>query len=172
MSRVELMASTGIIPAYAGNTGLSNAKYKSDGDHPRIRGEHFNLFTSSAPVTGSSPHTRGTLKTMKLLAANFRIIPAYAGNTRVKREILKAQEDHPRIRGEHNYRLITQRKARGSSPHTRGTLSGFNAMTLNARIIPAYAGNTMRFLMAVLSAEDHPRIRGEHCPIDLFFASS
>ena len=113
----------GIIPAYAGNTMISSQSW--------------------VPVPGSSPHTRGTL-------------PSH--NAR-----LEDCGDHPRIRGEHSSRTTRSSPASriipayagntargpkqafidlGSSPHTRGTRSGW----------PRYSR----------PAWDHPRIRGEH----------
>ena len=49
----------GIIPAYAGSTGLKWLTSKLTSDHPRIRGEHRRGLVSVALALGSSPHTRG-----------------------------------------------------------------------------------------------------------------
>ena len=51
----------------------------------------------------------------------------------------------------------------GSSPHTRGALPSRELFSLAVRIIPAYAGSTSGVYAQHSSAEDHPRIRGEHC---------
>ena len=183
-------AGGGIIPAYAGNTEIEHgAKADTSGssphtrgtrptqttwttwsrDHPRIRGEHGSVeidrigldgiipayagntnttINSYVQKLGSSPHTRGTHPTSAPRAARSR--------------------DHPRIRGEH-LRLLESR------PHVRG-------------IIPAYAGNTDKgeadpgidmgssphtrgtppaAWVTPTSRRDHPRIRGEHDPVDL-----
>ena len=56
------------------------------------------------------------------------------------RKVLK--KDHPRIRGEHD---------RGASAPRAGL-----------RIIPAYAGSTIKGLWDGIKSGDHPRIRGEH----------
>ena len=50
---------TGIIPAYAGSTFRAFPTRRLSGDHPRIRGEHFQMDDAIWPSTGSSPHTRG-----------------------------------------------------------------------------------------------------------------
>ena len=50
-----------IIPAYAGNTAVYKSQYCPIGDHPRIRGEHVISAWENAGISGSSPHTRGTL---------------------------------------------------------------------------------------------------------------
>ena len=56
------------------------------GDHPRLRGEHFDFEDDKKP--------------------DKRITPAYAGNTKctmLKRQITR---DHPRLRGEHRVKDI------------------------------------------------------------------
>ncbi len=70
--------------------------------------------------------------------------------------------DHPRIRGEHlmKYGLVIE--AAGSSPHTRGAPLRPVPESLCRRIIPAYAGSTVRIQIGGFDFEDHPRIRGEH----------
>jgi len=52
-------------------------------------------------VSGSSPHTRGTLFRFTMAIAHVRFIPAYAGNTQTGR--------------------VDTSSRTGSSPHTRGT---------------------------------------------------
>ena len=51
---------TGIIPAYAGNTHGSPNGLMGGGDHPRICGEHIKYAVEGAASQGSSPHMRGT----------------------------------------------------------------------------------------------------------------
>ena len=70
--------------------------------------------------------------------------------------------DHPRIRGEHRQSGRSRRSPAGSSPHTRGARVPEFQAGGGARIIPAYAGSTAISVWAVLTASDHPRIRGEH----------
>ena len=72
---------SGIIPAYAGNTGAQHLSFPFDRDHPRVCGEHFTIRFVTTAVTGSSPRMRGTLR-FGLQRGQVRgIIPAYAGNT-------------------------------------------------------------------------------------------
>ena len=52
--------SSGIIPAYAGNTRRQLADGWNHWDHPRICGEHWERTNASSLNTGSSPHMRGT----------------------------------------------------------------------------------------------------------------
>ena len=114
--------------------------------------------------TGSSPHTRGT--------------PAN------RRETAHKGRDHPRIRGEHNYRRCPYSHHKWIIPAYAGnTLARCAAIRLGVGIIPAYAGNTAKKAFDRLRAKgssphtrgtpppssggraacrDHPRIRGEH----------
>ena len=52
--------------------------------------------------------------------------------------------------------------ALGSSPHTRGAHGRHHGQRLRGRIIPAYAGSTVRVRRRSSGRRDHPRIRGEH----------
>ena len=70
-----------IIPAYAGSTSGVSFLSCSDGDHPRIRGEHFRSSLTGSAGSGSSPHTRGALVPRHRRKRGCGIIPAYAGST-------------------------------------------------------------------------------------------
>ena len=50
----------------------------------------------------------------------------------------------------------------GSSPHTRGARPAPGHVPRHGRIIPAYAGSTVRSHARAAWGGDHPRIRGEH----------
>ena len=69
---------------------------------------------------------------------------------------------HPRSRGENI--VIRGHIARdtGSSPLTRGKLSGMVAEVLGDRLIPAHAGKTPRLLRRAQPRRAHPRSRGEN----------
>ena len=71
----------GIIPAYAGSTGLHRRQCRGPRDHPRIRGEHIVSFTTKPASPGSSPHTRGARAHRGAWVSANGIIPAYAGST-------------------------------------------------------------------------------------------
>ena len=64
---------------------------------------------------------RGTLKIVIVRSDQVGIIPAYAGNTLVLSLILTVVLDHPRVCGEHPYRIIPIPEDMGSSPRMRGT---------------------------------------------------
>ena len=54
---------SGIIPAYAGNTGKARVLVSSHRDHPRVCGEHQERRGHLRFVSGSSPRMRGTHST-------------------------------------------------------------------------------------------------------------
>ena len=154
-------------------------------DHPRIRGEHHDIpllgvlargiipayagsttdvVCASVEYEGSSPHTRGARWT----ARGRRPPPG----------------DHPRIRGEHDWPCLVRdqelgiipayagstphhtihcESSEGSSPHTRGALSGpAERCASGPGSSPHTRGALRRTPCASSSARDHPRIRGEH----------
>ena len=71
----------GLIPAYAGNTGLVGKPSHRYTAHPRLRGEHRWQRRGGSTVQGSSPPTRGTPLLSTGAPAGRGLIPAYAGNT-------------------------------------------------------------------------------------------
>ena len=90
------------------------------------------------------------------------MIPAYAGSTRHDYLRPHAEQDHPRIRGEHDVSRTYTKSETGSSPHTRGALVELRLDAVQEGIIPAYAGSTADGRDQRAEHEDHPRIRGEH----------
>ena len=131
-------------------------------DHPRIRGEHRATAFERGNRLGSSPHTRGALFAANRLRVRLGIIPAYAGSTNTNRTRTHDKRDHPRIRGEHIFQKVLNRRDLGSSPHTRGALRGPISRGPHRGIIPAYAGSTDCAEWVGTMTRDHPRIRGEH----------
>ena len=71
----------GLIPARAGNTGVTGAATAGVGAHPRSRGEHPALPAGDSSDTGSSPLARGTPKIVHYPTEREGLIPARAGNT-------------------------------------------------------------------------------------------
>ena len=113
-------------------------------------------------LVGSSPHTRGAHPHRQGALGADGIIPAYAGSTSPLPTMPGWRQDHPRIRGEHNACAVGFIEHGGSSPHTRGAHVDPESLTLEDRIIPAYAGSTKTERRGGRRPRDHPRIRGEH----------
>ena len=55
----EVPDGDGIIPACAGSTRATSARFPHARDHPRMRGEHLSTRISKRCLAGSSPHARG-----------------------------------------------------------------------------------------------------------------
>ena len=85
---------------------------------------------------------RGTHNIDDKLNVQYRIIPAYAGNTFRSAELGFGAQDHPRLCGEHSFHDSSSWQDAGSSPLMRGTLFQLSLIRVTTRIIPAYAGNT------------------------------
>ena len=151
-----------IIPAYAGNTYPSNGCTGLEGDHPRVCGEHGGVNNYNNPTSGSSPRMRGTPYYITCLEPGRGIIPAYAGNTVFVFFFVTAPGDHPRVCGEHLRFSRSTSPYTGSSPRMRGTLRHRKLAYSRHGIIPAYAGNTAKYLYTACRDRDHPRVCGEH----------
>ena len=151
-----------IIPAYAGSTRRRRPRGAELGDHPRIRGEHYEENSIHDCSMGSSPHTRGARSACRPEVVQGGIIPAYAGSTSGSLTCSARPWDHPRIRGEHYDENSIHDCSMGSSPHTRGAPVMCRPSGRLSGIIPAYAGSTPCCVRSPVPSGDHPRIRGEH----------
>ncbi|PKU92651.1 hypothetical protein CQR45_1846 [Bifidobacterium pseudolongum subsp. globosum] len=152
----------GIIPALAGNTSVSSHCGYPRGDHPRACGEHVRVEASTVEHMGSSPRLRGTPPTSISSSRARRIIPALAGNTNGRFQLLHVHVDHPRACGEHSTLPAPYPRTLGSSPRLRGTQPFISSLTLHVGIIPALAGNTRWTTSRLIRGRDHPRACGEH----------
>ncbi len=151
-----------ITPAYAGNTaGLGECDCCPE-DHSRLRGEHKIIIVKQKYMIGSLPPTRGTRIVSGKMSSRDRITPAYAGNTHGCFSDCSTVKDHSRLRGEHRSQIHHGSPLKGSLPPTRGTLKTTVTTIVNARITPAYAGNTIFCYFHCSFFEDHSRLRGEH----------
>ena len=152
----------GIIPAHAGNTCDRLDNDIGHRDHPRACGEHPWITGVSDVSRGSSPRMRGTRVKVTQHGRGVGIIPAHAGNTPAQAASAGPAEDHPRACGEHDYAAGSDGKGLGSSPRMRGTLGPPQRVRRRQGIIPAHAGNTMKWHYFTVKDEDHPRACGEH----------
>ena len=134
----------GIIPAYAGSTCRPPSLPACGRDHPRLRGEHVYDVRPLVCRLGSSPLTRGAPRLGVANPMRRRIIPAYAGSTMLLQKSYRSTRDHPRLRGEHCSLALGLVLGLGSSPLTRGARPSINPGAARSRIIPAYAGSTIR----------------------------
>ena len=133
-----------LIPARAGNTSGRGGHGVLSSAHPRSRGEHAARYVARLWVIGSSPLARGTRLQHLIQLFAFRLIPARAGNTVVRCLKVAPPSAHPRSRGEHREDREEWYSHQGSSPLARGTRNVNRLQAVEARLIPARAGNISR----------------------------
>ena len=98
--RARLCRSSGLIPAYAGKTASADPDLAAVGAHPRVCGENVIAFASWVFTAGSSPRMRGKPPQSPPLQMHSRLIPAYAGKTRMSWKRISSATAHPRVCGE------------------------------------------------------------------------
>ena len=132
----------GLIPAWAGKTFHKSPSTRHNGAHPRVGGENLIGGWGSDTMVGSSPRGRGKPRFLFPLLGSPRLIPAWAGKTRVRRDALSGES--------------------GSSPRGRGKPLGGGVRARSHRLIPAWAGKTKRSLARRSRTWAHPRVGGEN----------
>ena len=159
---IHVVKDRGIIPAYAGSTCGHRSHRQILRDHPRVCGEHRVQGREVHHRRGSSPRMRGARFRGCASCRSTGIIPAYAGSTVNNDQGRVADQDHPRVCGEHGDQQGSQHEVSGSSPRMRGALCKHADGKPPWRIIPAYAGSTAGLMIKNLRERDHPRVCGEH----------
>ena len=149
-----------IIPARAGQTWSGHPWSGRSADHPRACGANLSWLVWWWPRNGSSPRVRGKLGGLPALVAHVRIIPARAGQTSACPRMRTASTDHPRACGANYLGRPDGRRDYGSSPRVRGKREPLDQQRVDGRIIPARAGQTAGYSLAVWVESDHPRACG------------
>ena len=149
-----------IIPAHAGFTSPQTPTRSGPRDHPRTRGVYAWVRALPHVRAGSSPHTRGLRDGLIPEDRRVGIIPAHAGFTARMVVTSSAWRDHPRTRGVYVGVVVGAADLAGSSPHTRGLLTGRHTPVGRHGIIPAHAGFTGDAPVLGRDVKDHPRTRG------------
>ncbi len=150
------------IPAGAGNTVPRIISLSSSTVYPRWRGEHSASLMPIIGLGGLSPLARGTRRQRIVRLPLHRFIPAGAGNTSTLSITTDREPVYPRWRGEHPNGSALSYPQIGLSPLARGTQSDAIDALIDARFIPAGAGNTGVIPIAARNAAVYPRWRGEH----------
>ena len=151
-----------IIPAHAGLTQRSKTAHGLTRDHPRACGAHQIFGEGRTTVSGSSPRMRGSPKSCCKPYSGSGIIPAHAGLTRTKFNMVNERRDHPRACGAHSAVMAPAFIIPGSSPRMRGSPDRRQDHLADGGIIPAHAGLTQRSRQMSASCRDHPRACGAH----------
>ena len=94
-----------LIPARAGSTTRRARWSRRPPAHPRSRGEHYSLPSTTTRPSGSSPLARGAPVCQHCCERVDRLIPARAGSTASTSSATTSPRAHPRSRGEHRFGL-------------------------------------------------------------------
>ena len=130
--------------------------------HPRSRWEHYPRRDDAPDHFGSSPLARGTHHVRLEARPSLRLIPARAGNTRLRGSGILWRSAHPRSRGDHHLGGQRTQLLQGSSPLTRGTPAHLTDHDVSRGLIPTRAGNILLPLQISGVRSAHPRYCGEH----------
>ena len=130
--------------------------------YPRWRGEHPLLFFHRPYSCGLSPLARGTRPRNICRSAIPRFIPAGAGNTDCRHQVISPKPVYPRWRGEHTVISLPLGDRNGLSPLARGPRNSLRIRQQKYRFIPAGAGNTALLCRSRSVPTVYPRWRGEH----------
>ena len=131
-----------IIPASAGQTRAYEPLGPFVADHPRECGANWLSISHCRRIDGSSPRVRGKRVMVGGHSSSSRIIPASAGQTAHCPTCCCRRSDHPRECGANTDCSYALTKREGSSPRVRGKQISDKNFSVNARIIPASAGQT------------------------------
>ena len=153
---------SGLIPAHAGKTYATARNLSRPSAHPRSRGENRRRGPGGPRQRGSSPLTRGKLRSAATARMSAGLIPAHAGKTRGSGSLSRPMTAHPRSRGENASGISTRASCGGSSPLTRGKPVYNVFAAVKQRLIPAHAGKTMQRYPDHCGNAAHPRSRGEN----------
>ena len=90
------------------------------------------------------------------------ITPAHAGTTHPPRSTGIGTQDHPRSRGDNDFKITLSSASLGSPPLTRGQHERITAGQRAYGITPAHAGTTPATIRHHRPRWDHPRSRGDN----------
>ena len=130
--------------------------------HPRSRGENPTKRKRENNDSGSSPLTRGKLRSSQSERLSGGLIPAHAGKTAYPARPPARRGAHPRSRGENAAGIASVALTQGSSPLTRGKLCEACGGERRVGLIPAHAGKTRNADDGPAGHGAHPRSRGEN----------
>mgnify|MGYP006945809237 CR=1 FL=1 len=162
MVRRRCRGAVGLIPAHAGKTQPPIPGSAANPAHPRSRGENITSRAGISLSLGSSPLTRGKLRSAATARMSAGLIPAHAGKTLNDASSELSPAAHPRSRGENKLAPLNADLPLGSSPLTRGKRNTAQSVSERPRLIPAHAGKTTAATGPGGSCTAHPRSRGEN----------
>ena len=157
-----MCSSRRITPACAGTTDIRITDRLTNGDHPRVCGNHEILQRSPSQNPGSPPRVREPPDCLFRKCPPPRITPACAGTTLTIYGHKNGEVDHPRVCGNHQRKGPVFLPCRGSPPRVREPRRFQFVSKCKHRITPACAGTTHEHQRYGNRPEDHPRVCGNH----------
>ena len=151
-----------LIPAWAGKTAPAPPSSSSTEAHPRVGGENRRWRREHRAGVGSSPRGRGKRGVGDRRSVRNRLIPAWAGKTGGDTAPCQVVRAHPRVGGENPVRPRVGLGCHGSSPRGRGKPRLHAGPGHLSRLIPAWAGKTVKFAAYADGGMAHPRVGGEN----------
>ena len=131
----------GSIPAWAGETPPIGTAGSLEGVYPRVGGGNSTLIMPEAIGKGLSPRGRGKHSVHAFLGNKLGSIPAWAGETTLRRRRTTIRGVYPRVGGGNPPPTWPPPPAPGLSPRGRGKRRRRLPRT-SQRSIPAWAGET------------------------------
>ena len=122
----------------------------------------------SSRTAGSPPPMRGKVPEQGLIRLRDGITPAYAGKRQLRKHLVDAKRDHPRLCGEKVQGVWQCLSIKGSPPPMRGKAKLAVESSACCRITPAYAGKSLLHRNNQDQNEDHPRLCGEKATMRRF----
>ena len=92
-----------LIPTHAGKTYCAKPVHRPCWAHPHSRGENEPSFQGHTQTRGSSPLTRGKLRSEYLRTSSMGLIPTHAGKPRAQTLRCRGGWAHPHSRGENTF---------------------------------------------------------------------
>ena len=153
-------ASTGSIPAWAGETTIPQSPGCPKGVYPRVGGGNLNALIGGRVHQGLSPRGRGKPVMEKLDAVMFGSIPAWAGETSQQAIANCPIRVYPRVGGGNAAVHRAEKGYRGLSPRGRGKRRRIRQPPLAVGSIPAWAGETRASAIGNPRPRVYPRVGG------------
>ena len=152
--------SAGSIPAWAGETARSAPDTPAAWVYPRVGGGNAERGPAGDLRRGLSPRGRGKRRALWRRVGYEGSIPAWAGETRCCRTPATTPRVYPRVGGGNAASSTASVGYCGLSPRGRGKPGHAGTRRRYRRSIPAWAGETLGFLVAQEKVRVYPRVGG------------
>ncbi len=128
---------------------------------PRMRGDPPVALLPFIPSSLSTPHARGSTRTVTAIYSFSQVYPACAGIHRFDRERELTRYGLPRMRGDPPELIPSEGRYYVSTPHARGSTPLLHLDLFRTPVYPACAGIHPSWPPGVLTRCRLPRMRGD-----------